>query len=120
MALIYPNIVRALFKLHTGPLAPAASFSLAAAAGVSESAVYNSAGDYTVTLDQGLAANEGVLVGTSYGASPAANHAYYASSGYTSETTRSILYFDIDAANGTVTASNAPYYAWALFCLPNT
>ncbi len=55
MALIYPNIVRALFVLTPPGVAPApgTAFALTSAAGVDEDAIYQATGDYDVTLTQG-------------------------------------------------------------------
>lgn len=119
MALIYPNIVRALFRLGTvgAPPAPGADLPLMSAAGVAANALYNGAGDYDVTLDQGLAEDAAVFVANQFQAAPA-NHAYSALHVYSSDTVWNIQYLDADVAGGTVAASDAPFFAWAVFAFP--
>ena len=119
MALIYPNIVRALFRLGTpgAPPAPGADLPLLSAAGVEENALYNGVGDYDVTLDQGLAEDAAVFVATAFTLTPA-NHSYSASYLYVSDTVWNISYVDADVAGGTSAPSDAPFFAWAVFAFP--
>ena len=112
MALIYPNIVRALFVVPSVPVAPVpgTAFALLAAAGVSSDAIYQGQGDFDVTLDQALAVTQGVFVGT-----PVAGIGIDAtvSYEYVSDTVRSIRHFDAGVTDDGFSSS------WAVFCLPN-
>lgn len=112
MALIYPNIVRALFRLDGGnpPV-------MAVGGGVSSTVVRNGAGNYQITLSQGIDDVACSFLASSIGTF-AANAAHVASVVHTNETSKQILYSVVDANAGTVALSDTPAFSWALFGFP--
>lgn len=108
MALIYPDIVRALFSL-TGP-------GVLTGKGAT-STTHHGAGDNTITLEQPLDSTKCVMVPGVVG-SPAANVTWVGSYTNTTDANKRIVQSVASLAASTVVASDTPVLNWAVFALP--